>query len=131
MADMKRFEGLVAFVTGGASGIGAATVRRLAGEGARVVGVGPGLTDTPATAPFLQQDKARAAFLFNIPAGRTAQPGEIAGLIPYLASPEAAYVNGETVFMDGGLRSRAYPGLDQRRAAGYAGSDFLRQIRGS
>jgi len=38
----------------------------------------PGLNDTPATAPFLQQDKARAAFLGNIP--RVARRGEeIAG----------------------------------------------------
>ena len=100
----------------------------LAPHGIRVVGVGPGLTDTPATAAFMQHDKSRAAYLDNIPAGRAARAEEIAGLIAYLASPEAAYVNGETVFIDGGFRSRAYPTLNERRLAGYAGSEFLRNL---
>jgi len=41
--------------------------------------VGPGADRYAATAPFLQQDKARAAFLGNIPAGRAARAEEIAG----------------------------------------------------
>ncbi|HEY4068134.1 MAG TPA: SDR family NAD(P)-dependent oxidoreductase [Burkholderiaceae bacterium] len=96
----------------------------------RVVGVGPGLTETPATAPFLQFAGARDAFMSNIAAGRAARVEEIAGLIAYLASPEAAYVNGETVFIDGTLRARGYPTLKERRPAGYAGSAFVRGLGG-
>ena len=100
----------------------------LAAHRIRVVGVGPGLTDTPATAAFLRDDVARAAYLGNIAAGRAAHVDEIAGLIAYLASPEAAYVNGETVYMDGTMRARGYPTLKERRGAAYAGSAFLRGL---
>ncbi|MEO5736632.1 MAG: SDR family NAD(P)-dependent oxidoreductase [Variovorax sp.] len=95
----------------------------------RVVGVGPGLTDTPATAPFLASDATRAAYLDNIAAGRPAHVDEIAGLIAYLASPEAAYVNGETVYIDGTSRARGYPTLRERRGAGYVGPAFLRELQ--
>ena len=47
----------------------------------------------------------------------------------WLASDEAVYMSGETVFMDGGFRARAYPTLPQRRAAGYDGSAFLKSLR--
>ncbi|MET3513853.1 NAD(P)-dependent dehydrogenase (short-subunit alcohol dehydrogenase family) [Pseudacidovorax sp. 1753] len=98
----------------------------LAAHGIRVVGVGPGLTETPATAALLQTSGALAAYLDNIAAGRPAQVAEIAGLVAYLASPEAAYISGETVYIDGGLRARSYPTLRQRRGEAYAGSAFLR-----
>jgi NAD(P)-dependent dehydrogenase (short-subunit alcohol dehydrogenase family) len=101
----------------------------LAAHGIRVVGVGPGLTDTPATAPFLNSDATRAAYLGNIAAGRAAHVDEIAGLIAYLASPEAAYVNGETVYIDGALRARGYPTLKERRGLAYDGSAFLRELQ--
>jgi NAD(P)-dependent dehydrogenase (short-subunit alcohol dehydrogenase family) len=101
----------------------------LAPHDIRVVGVGPGLTDTPATAPFLNSDTTRRAYLGNIAAGRPAHVDEIAGLIAYLASPEAAYVNGETVYIDGTLRARGYPTLKERRGTAYAGSAFLRGLK--
>lgn len=102
----------------------------LAPQGIRVVGVGPGLTETPLTAPFLQSPTLRQPWLDNIPAGRPAQPEEIASLVLWLASDEAAYMSGETVFMDGSFRARAYPTLPQRRAAGYDGSAFLKSLQG-
>ncbi|MEO8298870.1 MAG: SDR family NAD(P)-dependent oxidoreductase [Burkholderiales bacterium] len=102
----------------------------LAPHGIRVVGVGPGLTETPLTAPFLQNETMRSAWMRNIPAGRPAQVDEIAGLIAYLASPEAAYVSGETIYIDGGLRQRAYPTLNERRPGGYTRSAFLQEVLG-
>lgn len=102
----------------------------LAPHGVRVVGVGPGLTATPLTATFLQSPTMRQPWLDNIPAGRAAQPDEIASLVLWLASDEAAYMSGETVFMDGSFRARAYPTLPQRRAAGYDGSEFLKSLQG-
>lgn len=100
----------------------------LAPHGVRVVGVGPGLTETPATAPFLQSATQRQAWIGNVPAGRAASADEIAGLVAWLCCDEAAYMSGETVFMDGSLRARAYPTIAQRRPGGYAGSDFLRGL---
>jgi len=97
----------------------------LASHGVRVVGVGPGLTATPLIAPLLADESTRRAWLGSVPLGRAAEPNEIAALIAWLASDEAAYLTGETVYMDGGLRARSYPALAQRRPAGYAGPAFL------
>jgi len=103
----------------------------LACHGVRVVGVGPGLTATPATAAFLERPELRAAWLRQVPQGRAAEADEIASLVAWLASPEAAYMSGETVYMDGGLRARAYPTLDELYGGAYAGSKFMRELRGT
>ncbi|MGI4815497.1 MAG: SDR family NAD(P)-dependent oxidoreductase [Janthinobacterium lividum] len=100
----------------------------LAQHNVRVVGVGPGLTETPATQAMLAAPVTNAAYLGNIPAGRAAQASEIASLIAFLASPEAAYITGDTLYMDGGLLTRSYPSLASRRPAGYAGADFLKTL---
>ena len=100
----------------------------LAPRGIRVLGVGPGVTHTAAMAGFLAVEASRKAYLDNVPAGRTASPDEVASLVAWLASDEAAYMNGETVYIDGGMRSRAYPSLNQRRPGGYPGPDFLTQL---
>lgn len=98
----------------------------LGAHGIRVVGVGPGLTETPLTAPALKEPSQREAWTANIPSGRAAQPAEIAGLVAWLASSEGEYVNGETMYIDGGLRTRRYPTLAERRPGGYPGPEFLR-----
>jgi meso-butanediol dehydrogenase/(S,S)-butanediol dehydrogenase/diacetyl reductase len=59
---MNRFEGQVAIVTGGASGIGAATVRRLAGEGASVIVADINDEGGKAVASELEEQGARAFF---------------------------------------------------------------------
>jgi NAD(P)-dependent dehydrogenase (short-subunit alcohol dehydrogenase family) len=100
----------------------------LAPHGIRVVGVGPGLTETALTAPLLRSDAVRGAYLRGIPAGRAAAPGEIAALVAWLASDEAAYVNGETVYVDGASRSRGYPTLAERRPGHPGGSEFAQSL---
>ncbi len=102
----------------------------LAPQGVRVNAVGPGLTRTALTARFLDTPSASQPWLDNIPAARAALPEEIAALVAWLASPEAAYMSGETVYMDGSFSARAYPTLAQRRPGGYASSDFVRTLRG-
>ena len=66
--------------------------------------VAPGMTDTPLVAQL--PDAARAAWVAQIPAGRFAAPAEIAAAVLFLASDAAAYVNGTTLTVDGGLLSR-------------------------
>jgi 3-oxoacyl-[acyl-carrier protein] reductase len=75
-----------------------------AARGVRVNAVGPGYIETP----FLREaiDGGRldeAAILDRIPARRVAAPHEIAAAVRYLASPEAAYVNGHVLWVDGGF----------------------------
>jgi 3-oxoacyl-[acyl-carrier protein] reductase len=63
--------------------------------------VAPGFIDTAMTAalPAERQEAYRAA----IPAGRFAQPDEVAGVVQFLASPDAAYISGAVIPVDGGL----------------------------
>lgn len=110
-------EGLAAYCSAKAGVVMLTTVAamELAPYGVRVVGVAPGLTATPLTAPYLQADRV-GPWLQNIPAGRAAQVSEIAAAVAWLASTEAAYITGETLFVDGGLRSRRYPTVAERSA---------------
>ena len=74
--------------------------RELASHGVTVNAVAPGAVRTKAQAtvdPALTE-RIRAA----TPVGFIAAPGEIAGLVCYLASPEARFVTGQTVLIDGG-----------------------------
>jgi 3-oxoacyl-[acyl-carrier protein] reductase len=63
--------------------------------------VAPGFVDTDMTAEL--SDDRKAQVLASIPAGRTANPDEVAAVLAFLASDEASYVNGALVPVDGGL----------------------------
>ncbi|MFJ7949584.1 SDR family NAD(P)-dependent oxidoreductase [Streptomyces sp. NPDC096354] len=109
-------EGLAAYC---ASKAGVAILTRvaameLAEHRIRVVGVGPGLTATPMASRFLTNPKSLEAFVSNIPLGRPAEPEEVAGVAAFLASDDAAYITGETIYVEGGALTRRYPGLGSR-----------------
>ena len=82
-------------------GMARSITRELGGRGITANVVAPGFIDTAMTAalPAERQDAYRAA----IPAGRFATPEEVAGVVHFLASPDAAYVNGAVIPVDGGL----------------------------
>lgn len=85
--------------------------RELAPLGITVNNVLPGYTDTGRIAQIVR-DRAQASgqseetlldgMHKTVPAGRFAQPAEIAGVIAFLCSPAAAYVNGVSLAVDGG-----------------------------
>jgi NAD(P)-dependent dehydrogenase (short-subunit alcohol dehydrogenase family) len=81
-----------------------AYVRTLAIESARrgitVNYIAPGLVDTEMMAPFAAY---RAAVEARVPAGRFATPDEVASVAAFLTTPEAGYVNGAVIPVDGGL----------------------------
>lgn len=77
--------------------------RELAPHGIRVVAVAPGAIATAMNAEVTEDDEQREEVEAGIPAGRFGTPEEVAGLVAYLCSPEAAYVSGTTVVMDGAL----------------------------
>lgn len=77
--------------------------------GIRVNAVGPGTILTElAKAVALKDEASRRLVLSRTPLGRFGEPEEVASVIAFLASGDAAYVTGETVFIDGGRRALNY-----------------------
>ena len=74
-----------------------------ASDGIRVNGLAPGLVDTKLTKVTTQNTQRRDDAIARIPAGRMGEPSDMAGAAIFLASPLAAYVNGHTLVVDGGL----------------------------
>jgi glucose 1-dehydrogenase len=74
-----------------------------ADRGIRVNAVGPGAVVTPINKAWTNDPKARHDVESHIPAGRAAGAEEIASVFSFLASEDASYVTGQTVFACGGL----------------------------
>ena len=126
-----RLKDKVALITGAGSGIGQASARLFAREGAKVVCVDvkgdaaeatareiavefarknircnalcPGPVETPLLAELLSDPARRQRRLVHIPPGRFARAEEMANAALFLASDEASYVNGATFLVDGGI----------------------------
>jgi glucose 1-dehydrogenase len=75
---------------------------RYARNGIRVIAVGPGAVATPMNPEFDNPQELRRMER-AIPMGRIARAEEIASVIAFLASEEASYMTGQTIFVDGGL----------------------------
>jgi len=83
----------------------------LGAHGIRVVGIAPGLVETPLTRNELANPATRELFMRVIPMNRAVQAEEIAAAAVFLASDNARSINGETVAIDGGSLTRGYPAL--------------------
>ena len=77
--------------------------RELAPRGIRVVSVAPGAILTPINKDLAEDEQKRREVEEEIPWGRLGKPEEIAAAIAWLASDEADYVVGTTLFVDGGM----------------------------
>lgn len=75
----------------------------LAPLGITVNNIAPGAIETPINRNLMSDPTELGALLRNIPLGRLGQPGDVAGLAVFLASDDAAYMTGTTLFVDGGL----------------------------
>ena len=75
----------------------------LAEDGIRVVNVAPGAIETPINAGVLADPGQRAAVEDQIPLGRWGTTQDVACAVAWLASSEASYVTGTTLFVDGGM----------------------------
>ena len=87
---------------GGISQLTKAMAIALAPHGIRVNAVGPGTIETPLLEGVIKDKAFRAKVLSRTPLGRFGQPDEIAAIVAWLASEEASYVTGTTVYADGG-----------------------------
>jgi glucose 1-dehydrogenase len=71
--------------------------------GITVNNVAPGAIATPINKSLLENKTELNALLANIPLGRLGTPEDVAGLVAFLASDDAAYITGSTFVIDGGL----------------------------
>ena len=77
--------------------------------GIAVNAIGPGITETPMTRAYLAADPVRRQTMIDkIPLRRLGQPDDMAGAVLFLASDLAAYVTGQTLYVDGGWGAGDY-----------------------
>ncbi len=74
-----------------------------AAKGIRVNAIGPGATITPINRAWVDDPEKRAAVERHIPLARAGTSEEMAAVTAFLASDEAGYITGQTLFVDGGL----------------------------
>jgi 3-oxoacyl-[acyl-carrier protein] reductase len=82
-------------------GFARSLTRELGGRGITANVVAPGFIETDMTAEL--SDETQAEYKKNIPAGRFASAEEVAGVVAWIASDDAAYISGAVIPVDGGL----------------------------
>ncbi|MDQ2624388.1 MAG: 3-oxoacyl-ACP reductase FabG [Actinomycetota bacterium] len=85
----------------GLVGIARSVTRELGGRGITANVVAPGFIETAMTAEL--PEATQATYKAAIPAGRFATTDEVAGVVQFLASDDAAYISGAVIPVDGGL----------------------------
>lgn len=85
----------------GIAGFSKALAREVASRGITVNTVAPGFIDTDMTRDL--PDERRTRLRSEIPLGRFGSPEDVASVIAFLASPEAGYITGETIHVNGGM----------------------------
>ncbi|WP_154096266.1 SDR family NAD(P)-dependent oxidoreductase [Microbacterium testaceum] len=88
----------------GIEGLTRALAVEWAPDGIRVNAVAPGYIDSPMTAGLVERGELNLSPIINrIPMGRLADPAEISAAIAFLSSPNASYITGQTIYVDGGM----------------------------
>ena len=93
---------------GGLSQLTKAIAIELAPYGIRVNAIGPGSINTRMLGNVNQSEDALAKVHSRTPMGRIGHPDEIAGIAAFLASKDASYITGETIYADGGRLALNY-----------------------
>jgi NAD(P)-dependent dehydrogenase (short-subunit alcohol dehydrogenase family) len=73
-------------------------------KGVTVNAVGPGIIKTPLTKAYMEQfpEKVKAS-IANTPLGRLGEPEDVADVVTFLASEQARFITGQTIYVDGGI----------------------------
>ncbi len=82
-------------------------------QGIRVNALSPGLTETPGTSAAYAKPGAREQRAARVPLRRVAQAQDMAAALSLLVSPDAAYIHGHDLVVDGGLGHTLMPALTQ------------------
>jgi 3-oxoacyl-[acyl-carrier protein] reductase len=85
----------------GLVGLARSISRELGGRGITANVVAPGFIETDMTAELTAE--LRKTYLAGVPAGRFASADEVAAVVRFIASPDAAYITGAVIPVDGGL----------------------------
>jgi len=106
--------GVIGFPTRSAYGISKGAIVQMtrmlaiewAEQGIRVNAIAPGTVETPTRKAFFDANPGRREVMIQrVPLKRFGTAEEMAGAVAYLASPQAAYITGQTLLLDGGLTS--------------------------
>ena len=97
---LERGEGRIVNVASLAADTGLPGLAAYTPAGIRINALAPGMIETPMITG--NPPEALQAFLEKTPAGRPGQPEEIAEIILFLAGPDAGFITGQTISVDGG-----------------------------
>lgn len=97
-------ENMAAYIAskGGVKSLTKAMAIELARYGIRVNAIAPNVILTDMTYELYQNDDHRAYWLSKTPLGRIGVPEDVVGAVIFLASEEASYITGSTIYVDGG-----------------------------
>ena len=93
---------------GGMNQLTKVTAMALAPHGIRVNAIGPGTILTDMGQSIMTDDAMKRRILSRTPLGRCGEPSEIASVAAFLASDDASYLSGQTIYPDGGRLALNY-----------------------
>ena len=93
----------IAAAKGGVEALVRSLAADLSGVGLRVNAIAPGLTRSPMTARFLGNEASQRQVAAQYPLGRHGEVADAAALAAFLLSPEAGWITGQVIGLDGGF----------------------------